>query len=331
MLFTAFAFLTTQDKSLRAHSAWQDDPYDVVVSFTQLVVPVLAAAIAARMLRYPQDRPLPVGRVRDLLRGARVAVGAVALTAATDWVAVALGVHASAWGDQGQILIASLAAVTVMAFVSGAAVHAADRQAGAWRGYARAARDPDWVEDLLALVGEQARRWGIAGRSIGGLVDWLQRVIVDGRHGLRRHRVAAALGAATAVGLTLAGGQAITEGVDADPGVAVRHAALVVTIATSGLFAVLLTAGSYLRILRASTRVPAAERHERPVLVMAGFAATASVPVTVAFRDQLGAAFDYPINGIGPLAAIAIAIATSTALAVVFVRLAARRYSSDRS
>ncbi len=101
-LFTAFAFWTTQDKSLRAHSPWQDDPYDVVVSFTQLVVPVLAAAIAMRALRCRRNLPLPAVRVRDLLRGARVVTGAIVMTVAVHGVAVARGVNGHAWGGSGR-------------------------------------------------------------------------------------------------------------------------------------------------------------------------------------------------------------------------------------
>ena len=45
--FTVFAALTTQDRAVRAHSPWQDDPYDALVSFTQLLVPVMVAAAVA--------------------------------------------------------------------------------------------------------------------------------------------------------------------------------------------------------------------------------------------------------------------------------------------
>jgi hypothetical protein len=57
--FTAFAFLTTQARGLRAHSPWQDDPYDVVVSFTQFVVPAIALGVAVRMQRFRRDLPQP--------------------------------------------------------------------------------------------------------------------------------------------------------------------------------------------------------------------------------------------------------------------------------
>jgi len=80
----------------------------VVGSFTQLVVPVLAGAIAMRALRCRRNLPLPAVRVRDLLRGARVVTGAIVMTVAVDWVAVVLGVNGHAWGGPGRALIAAV-------------------------------------------------------------------------------------------------------------------------------------------------------------------------------------------------------------------------------
>src|SRR3954469_2525655 len=109
VLFTAFAMATTQVRALRAHSPWQDDPYDVVVSFTQLLVPALAAAVAVRIaVRRPEAAP------GDLSRGGWALVGLIAMTAATDWVAVGLRVHEDAWGRVGQLLIAALALITAV-------------------------------------------------------------------------------------------------------------------------------------------------------------------------------------------------------------------------
>jgi hypothetical protein len=109
VLFTAFAVATTQVRALRAHSPWQDDPYDVVVSFTQLLVPALAAALALRIIsRRPGAAP------GDLLRGGWALVGMVAMTAATDWVAVGLRMHQDAWERTGRLLIAALALTTLV-------------------------------------------------------------------------------------------------------------------------------------------------------------------------------------------------------------------------
>ncbi len=286
----------------------------MVVSFTQLVVPVLAAAIAMRALRCRRNFPLPAVRVRDLLRGARVAIGAIVMTVAVDWVAVVLGVNGQAWGGPGWALIAALAVVTAAALASFAAIWGAERRARVWRRYRPSAQDPDWVEDLLAVVVEQLGRWGLASRGATQAVAWVQRVVIDGRHGLRRHRIVAALAVAIGVGLALALAEAAGEGVSADPVVAVTHGALLVTIGASGLFAVLLAVGSYLRLVRSATVAAPTTRSRRwqPALLWAGFAAAGSVLFSVAFRDQLGALAGYPITGNGR-AAVLIAICAAVA------------------
>src|ERR1700712_3732755 len=118
--FTAFAVGTTQVRALRVRSPWQDDPYDVVVSFTQLLVPVLAVGL---VIRIAGRRPQP--RRRDLLRCGRALVAMVAFTAVTDWVAVALGAHADDRGGTGRLLIAALAVVTLVAAAAAVALHRA--------------------------------------------------------------------------------------------------------------------------------------------------------------------------------------------------------------
>lgn len=330
VLFTAFAFWTTQDKPLRAHSPWQDDPYDVVVSFTQLVVPVLAGAIAMRALHCRRNLPLPAVRVRDLLRGARVVTGAIVMTVAVDWVAVVLGVNGHAWGGPGRALIAALAVVTAAALASVAALWAAERRARVWRRYRPSTQDPDWVEDLLAAVVEQLGRWGLAWRGATQAVAWVQRVVIDGRHGMRRHRVVAALAAAIGVGLALALAEAAGEGVSADPLVVITHGALLVTIGASGLFAVLVAVGSYLRLVRSATVLPATVggRGWQPALLWAGFAAAGSVPFSVAFRDQLGALAGYPITGNGRAAVLIAICSTAAAVTSLVIRAAAGRRRS---
>src|SRR3569833_2466803 len=76
--FTLFSAASTQARTLRDLSPWQDDPYDGVVSFTHLLVPALALVVAIRTAgRRPGTAP------RDLLRGGRALIGMVAVTAAT--------------------------------------------------------------------------------------------------------------------------------------------------------------------------------------------------------------------------------------------------------
>ncbi|PWU62467.1 hypothetical protein DLE60_00155, partial [Micromonospora globispora] len=128
VLFTAFAVATTQIRALRAHSPWQDDPYDVVVSFTQMLVPALAVALVVRILNRRPGWPRPAPG--DLLRGGWALVGMVAATAATDWIAVGLRVHEGAWDGTGRLLIAALAGLTLAVAGTAATMWWAIRRAG---------------------------------------------------------------------------------------------------------------------------------------------------------------------------------------------------------
>ena len=73
VVFTAFAVVTTQVKTVRAGSPWQDDPYDGVVSFTVFLVPALAFLIAVRVgLSRRFDRGQGLGRhTQPAVDGAR--------------------------------------------------------------------------------------------------------------------------------------------------------------------------------------------------------------------------------------------------------------------
>jgi cytochrome bd-type quinol oxidase subunit 2 len=48
--FTVFARVTTQDKSVRTGSPWQNAPYDGMLPFTEFLVPALAVLIVAAAL-----------------------------------------------------------------------------------------------------------------------------------------------------------------------------------------------------------------------------------------------------------------------------------------
>lgn len=319
VLFTAFAAVTAQ---VRAHSPWQDDPYDVVVSFTRLLVPALAAAVVVRIAgREPQPA------LRDLLRGGRALLGMVAVTAVTDWIAVALRVHAGAWGGTGRLLIAALAVVTPAVAAVAAALRRATRHAGDRARLAPEATTPDWADDVLAGVGDLAGRRsstgragdlaghrGTAGRAADRTVAWLRRVAVGGRHGLRRHRLAAAVLATLAVSAFSTLAEALGDGLGPHPAAA---AALRITIGTAGLLTALLPLNAYLGVLRPG-RPPSAPAY-------AAYAMVASVPLTVGFRTAIGTLVDYPVTGWGRLARMITVVAVLAGLITLLARAARRR------
>ncbi len=157
-VFTLVALATTQNQSVRAHSPWQDDPYDALVSFTMLFTPLLAATSLPRVLLCRADQALPAARFLGLLRSTDVVVATVLVTALLDWIAVVTGFHAAVWGTPGRVLTAALGAVSLTALGAAGAtarVHAAARDVGP-----RDATNPDWCDDLLELASFGTRRLG---------------------------------------------------------------------------------------------------------------------------------------------------------------------------
>ena len=148
-LVLLLSVMATQDKALRAHSPWQDDPYDVVVSFSLFILPVLLGAGFLRLPACQAAEAMPVTRARDLLRWTRLAAGVAAACVLTEWVSVAARAHAVAWGTPGAALIAALAIATAVAAAAGLLVTRATRLAEP--GWQQAA-GPDWVDDWLSAA-----------------------------------------------------------------------------------------------------------------------------------------------------------------------------------
>jgi dienelactone hydrolase len=317
VVFTTFAVGTTQLRTLRAHSPWQDDPYDVAVSFTQLLVPALAVALAVRIIiRRPGAAP------GDLLRAGRALVGMVAVTAATDWVAVGLRVHEDAWERTGRLLIAALALVTLVTVAVAARMWWTTRQAGERAQVQAEPEGPDWVDDVVAGAGDLAgQHGGPAGRAVARALDWIRRVLVGGRHGLRRHRLAAAVLVAVVVSAWLTLAEARGDGLGPHPAAA---AAMRVVIGAAGLVAALIPLNAYLGVLRPAGPARSAATR-RPALTCAGYAAVASVPVAVGFRDEIAAMADFPITSWGRLAGLTAVLAALTGLITLLAQATRRR------
>ncbi|MEV0404686.1 hypothetical protein [Actinoallomurus sp. NPDC050550] len=73
ILFAVFGYVTTQVKSVRNGSPWQDDPYDAVVTFTVFCVPILVLLVLLRIPLCRRSEPQPLYRVTQLLRAAGLA------------------------------------------------------------------------------------------------------------------------------------------------------------------------------------------------------------------------------------------------------------------
>lgn len=300
-VFVVFAFLTTQVRAVRAGSPWQDDPYDAVVSGTMFFVPVLAAAMLARMALCRAARPLPLFRVRQLLRAALAGTLLVAVTVLADWIAVLARADHRLWNAGTPWLAGALAPLTMLVAVALVL-------------YGRAARvvpgdggrpDGDWLDDLLLIVGALAARGPRAVRAFpaGPAIAFV-----------RRHFVALAAAASFVVGLGMITVLAVGEG-----GFALPLFALLTTVSTGAWFAFTMICD---RVLRLTVR-PAGRPWRRAVRVSVTAAAAALYAAT-GLRDLL-----WPATGrtggphtVGDLAALVFACAALTAALAFALTLA---------
>jgi hypothetical protein len=153
-IFEAATVLATQDKTVRAASPWQDDPYDAVVSLTQFAVPMLALAITLRLLAW--RAPGGQDRMRQTVRAAGAMTALIGLTLVFEWAALIGGAHAAAWGTWTGVLAGGLVVVSMLTAV--VAVLLVRRRGS---GGSPVRRRHDWLGDVVFLCARipALRRW----------------------------------------------------------------------------------------------------------------------------------------------------------------------------
>jgi len=303
--FCVFALVTTQVKSVRAGSPWQDDPYDMVVSFTALIVPALAALVAARVLTCRKDRPLPVHRLRQLLAAATIAVVLVAVTIAADVAAAALHADAALWNGDTGWLVAALVPVGGAALASCWLIHGACSRLPA----RVAAGEGDWLDDLVLLLDLVSER--VTGRAApSALCRWAGAVSAF----VRRHVILVALGLAAAISLADTSAEALGEGWTSP--------LLFVTawaIGAGAIAAAALLANSALHV---AVRPPRPRGSVPAALGRAAVVAALALPLAAGFRDAIWAALGRS-GGVGSPAQFAAVTFGAAALAFCLAALAA--------
>jgi hypothetical protein len=308
--FTVFAAVTTQDRAVRAHSPWQDDPYDALVSFTQLLVPVMVAAGVARAQLCRRLEPLPAARLDGLVRAARLVVLLVAATAGVDVVAVALGTHREAWTPVTAAVSVAAAALVGTAGVVWLRLRAVVVPGGRGAG-------PDWAADAGALLRAWASRPSPLRaplRRAAGVVDRL----VDGWVRPRPVTAAAALALA-------AGGLESAVIGWREKGFGALFAFVVVVEVTS-VFSALVAANGYLRVLRVDRPLGRVRR----LVLVTGTAACFGLSLAVAFRDPLWRLLGLG-DGVGTLGQLeAVAAAGAVVAALLTLPVAAARQLGSR-
>jgi hypothetical protein len=267
--------------------------------------------------------PLPAARLLAIHRAADVVLAAVAVTLGVDWVAVVLGTDRSLWASSTALLVGALAGLTLVAALAVAA-HWQARRSLAREAPALDPTGPDWLDDAITLMALAGSRVSPAAtqRVVGHA-----RSIVNGRHGVRRHRVVAAVAAALAFGIAIAGSHQLAEGDGVPLLDAVEVFLLFTWIGTAGMLAFLLAAGWYLRLVRPLDAGPVRFGTPRGLALAAAMAA---VPLAVAFRAPLlaflpGGLASQPAGGLGLLSLGAAVVAGAAVLGATSVARRARR------
>ncbi|MCW2859507.1 MAG: hypothetical protein JWP48_1215 [Actinoallomurus sp.] len=153
-LYEVLTVLATQDKTVRAASPWQDDPYDAVVSLTQFAVPMLGLVIALRLLAW--RAPGGPDRERQMVRAAGAMTALIGLTLVFEWAAVIGGAHAPSWNTRTSVLISGLVVASTLTVAVTALLVRCRRPRGSSRRWRH-----DWLGDVVLVCGRipVLRRW----------------------------------------------------------------------------------------------------------------------------------------------------------------------------
>ncbi len=240
-IFAALTWLSKETPSLYVRQPWQDDPYDVLVSFDFVVLPLLVATGVLRVQLCRRYSVLPARRLVDLLRICAAAVGACLVTELGEWIAVALGLHRTAWDAATTWQLAALMASTFAMMGAGlllrSATHAVDR-------VARPAAQPDWLADSITLGLRASGMLRRSGDHAGAAVRWADAHVVTR---VRSHPVVAAALLASVLALPYVAAKIVFEGYP--PALVLLSFAL----PAGALFALIVLAGRYLRIVAPRT------------------------------------------------------------------------------
>lgn len=276
LVLAAVFFLVTapvkEAPSLFDHAPWLNDPFDTVISFMILLVPLIAVLCVPRLLLCRRSEPLPATRIRDLLRGCRVLLAGVGLTLASEWVSVVIGDNRAAWNGATWLQVGALALLSAATVV----VLIGVRRAGLPRpaGPPDSGASTDWLVDLLLLARQETRRLGPGRRPALALLAWSEQRCA---RQIRRHPLWTALIFSAVLGAGVGVNQGLREGYY--PQVTVVASALL----TVGTFGLLVMAGTYLGLIHSSTPWRGARRR----LLDAGVITSAGVLVPFALRYHL--------------------------------------------
>jgi hypothetical protein len=236
VVWAALYLVTTQIQDVRVASPFADDPWDIVVSYSAIFLPIVVGATLVRSLRH-RGPHLEATTARRIRTGVGIALLTIGANVASD--ALALFVVPAPATDGRLTLIIGLVVAAGVA-TSGAVVFLvrAMRIGGP---AARDASEPDLLDDLLSLAAE------IPG--VARLVRPLDRFVSSSPASPRRHRLIFGLLAALAAAIAFDVWHAIVEG----PWASLPVLTLFATLVGGGVFVMYLITLAPLRLIRSAT------------------------------------------------------------------------------
>jgi hypothetical protein len=234
--WAALYVVTAQIDSVRAASPFAEDPWDIVVSYAAIFLPIVVGATLVRSLRHrgPQLEAATAGRIQT---GVAIALLTIAVNVVSDALAL-LVVPAPATDGRltliiGLVVIAGLATSTAIAFLIRAMRIASPTTSNA--------TEPDVLDDLLGLAAEVP---GVS-RAVGPL----DRFLASSPASPRRHRLIFGILAALVAALAFDVWHAIVEG----PWASLPVLILFATLVGGGVFVMYLITLVPLRLIRSAT------------------------------------------------------------------------------
>lgn len=277
-LWTAIAFFvftvpTKQAKPVYEHAPWLNDPYDTLYSFAMFLVPLATAFFLVQVSLCRKAEVLPAERARSVLRGCRAALIVMTATLASCWISVAVGANQAQWNaSTTTALVAGLALVTGLDIRTVVMLARAPRLGRS--GPSRSEAADDWLGDAVLVARRESRWFGPFRSLVTLIVAWCDRTMIAR---LRQHPVFGATLASLAFGTAVGLNQGIREGYF------LASNLLTVGLLTSGMFAFLMLAGSYLGVVRPGAPLAGVRRRLIDATVIACLAAL----VALAFRNSL--------------------------------------------
>ena len=253
--FWALFVVSTQISPVREHSPWAEDPYDAVVSFAALVVPVVAAITFLRCQRWRGSRPMPAYAIRQILRGVGVALAGIGATVIVGVAALLAQARAEAWGPWFGLLVGMLVLTGTLALGAAALlVYALSRSRGYAAVRAVLPEEADAFDDIVIFLAD-------AGVIVGRRFAWLGAEFTTAAHRLdatlrgswlspRRHQWAFCAVVAAVFGAAFSTLHSLAEGLAPDPGSALLVWSLYAGITATWVVVGYALLGRYLRLIR---------------------------------------------------------------------------------